>query len=68
MREALEVARDGARTPHEMERKNGRLTVCAYVLITTRRFLNNYGCMTLMGRLFGTANLSSVRRGRFCKK
>ena len=47
MREALEVARDGARTPHEMERKNGRLTVCAYVLITARRFLNNYGCMTL---------------------
>jgi hypothetical protein len=29
MREVLDVARDGARTPHEMERKNGRLTVCA---------------------------------------
>jgi hypothetical protein len=27
MREALEVARDGARTPHEAEEKNGRLTV-----------------------------------------
>ena len=29
MREALEVARDGARTPNGKEQKNGRLTVCA---------------------------------------